>query len=60
MFGIDPAVCLVIEDSTQGIRDALACGIGTVVGMASSLTPDLLEAAGAHQVVSSLDELSLS
>lgn len=60
MFGIDPAGCIVIEDSTQGIRDALDCGIGTVIGFASSLAPELLEEAGAHRVVSSLDDVSLS
>jgi HAD superfamily hydrolase (TIGR01509 family) len=60
MFGIDPAHCLVIEDSTQGIRDALDCGIGMVIGITSSLAPELLEAAGAHRVVSSLDDVALS
>lgn len=60
MFGIDPAHCVVIEDSTQGIRDALGCGIGTVIGMASSLAPEHLRAAGAHQVVSTLDAIALS
>ena len=60
MFGIDPAGCIVIEDSTQGIRDALAGGVGTVIGFASSLTPESLKEAGAHQVVSSLGDVSLS
>ncbi len=58
-FGIDPRDCVVIEDSVSGIKDALACGIGTVIGLTSSLEADALEQAGAQQVVAHLDEVRL-
>jgi len=59
IFNIDPRDCVVIEDSTSGIKDALACGIGTVIGLTSSLHADALAQAGAHQVVAHLDEVAL-
>lgn len=59
MFGIDPAACVVIEDSAQGIRDALACGIGTAVGLTTSLDAETLQAAGASPAVDSLDAVTL-
>jgi beta-phosphoglucomutase-like phosphatase (HAD superfamily) len=59
IFNIDPANCVVIEDSVSGIQDALACGIGTVIGLTSSLDAAVLQAAGAHQVVAHLDEVRL-
>lgn len=59
MFGIDPAACVVVEDSTHGVRDAVACGIGTVIGFMTSQTADALRAAGAHAVVSHLDAIAL-
>lgn len=57
MYGIDPHDCVVIEDSVSGIKDALVCGIGTVIGLTSSLEANALEQAGAHQVVAHLDEV---
>ncbi len=59
VFGIDPLACVVIEDSVSGIQDALACGIGYVIGLSSSLGSDVLQEAGAHEVVRYLDELQL-
>lgn len=59
IFNIDPSACVVIEDSVSGIQDALACGIGTVIGLTSSLDADTLTQAGAHQIVSCLDEVIL-
>lgn len=58
-FGIDPRDCVVIEDSVSGIKDALACGIGRVIGLTSSLDTSVLQAAGAHEVVGHLDEVVL-
>ena len=57
MFGIDPRDCVVIEDSVSGIKDALSCGIGTVIGLTSSLKASALQQAGAHYVVAHLDEV---
>lgn len=59
VFGIDPFACVVIEDSVSGIQDALACGIGYVIGLSSSLDRQILELAGAHQVVGHLDDVQL-
>lgn len=59
IYGIDPADCVVIEDSVQGVRDALDCGIGRVIGYTSSLPADTLTGAGAHQVVADLNAVAL-
>ncbi len=59
IFNIDPLACVVIEDSVSGIKDALACGIGRVIGFTSSLNANTLEQAGAHEVVSYLDDVQL-
>lgn len=55
----DPADCIVIEDSLSGITDALACGIGHVVGLTSSLDASRLGLAGAHEVVEHLSAVQL-
>jgi beta-phosphoglucomutase-like phosphatase (HAD superfamily) len=59
--GARPADCIVIEDSTIGIRAAVAAGMGTVgfVG-ASHAAPELahqLRMAGARTVVTSMSDL---
>ncbi|MGA8960526.1 MAG: HAD-IA family hydrolase, partial [Pseudolabrys sp.] len=59
--GARPADCIVIEDSTLGMRAAVAAGMGTVgfVG-ASHATPELadqLRMAGARTVVTSMSDL---
>jgi len=59
LFGVDPAECIVVEDSAQGVRDAVACGIGRVYGLTTSLRADTLQRAGAHQVITSLDSVTL-
>lgn len=59
MLCSDPAHCVVVEDSTAGIADALASGIGFVVGFTSSASREELYAAGAHHVVDSLDDVPL-
>ena len=59
IFNIDPLNCVVVEDSVSGIKDALASGIGTVIGLTSSLAAHALSQAGAHQIVAHLDEVIL-
>lgn len=59
ILGIDPAVCVVIEDSASGVMDARAGGIGRVIGLTSSLDAATLRAAGAHEVVSELGAVGL-
>jgi beta-phosphoglucomutase len=59
IFNIDPLACVVIEDSVSGIQDALDCGIGTVIGLTSSLDARVLLQAGAHKIVPHLDEVVL-
>ncbi|MBV7327606.1 HAD family phosphatase [Chloroflexi bacterium TSY] len=56
-FGIEPAACVVIEDSVSGIQDALNCGVGFVVGLTTSLIRKTLFTAGAHAVIDHLDEV---
>ena len=60
IFNIDPLACVVIEDSVSGIKDAVESGIGTVIGLTSSLDAETLKQAGAHQIVAHLEEISLA
>jgi len=60
LFGIDPLASIVIEDSPSGIADALWSGIGTVIGITTTLGRDALITAGAHRVIDHFDELVLS
>jgi beta-phosphoglucomutase len=59
-FKIDPAACVVVEDSASGVADAVACGIGHVIGFAHALDRTTLLASGAHQVVENLSEINLN
>ncbi len=59
IFNIDPLACIVIEDSVSGVQDAIASGIGTVIGLTSSLSAEALRQAGAHQIIAHLDEVTL-
>lgn len=56
-MGVDPADCVVIEDSPAGITGAKAAGI-RVIGHASLLPPQRLRAAGADVVVSGMREVA--
>ncbi len=60
VFGIDPACCVVVEDSAQGVADARDAGIGWVIGLTTSLPAAELVAAGAHEVVAHLDDIDLA
>jgi HAD superfamily hydrolase (TIGR01509 family) len=55
-FGVSPAACLVIEDSTNGITAALAAGM-SVYGFSGSAPEGRLKAAGAHRVFYQMSEL---
>ena len=59
VFGIDPAICIVIEDSPSGVDDAILSGIGHVIGLTTSFDRKALLAAGAHDVVDSLRDVVL-
>ncbi|MBZ0288180.1 MAG: HAD family phosphatase [Anaerolineae bacterium] len=59
LFGIDPAQCIVVEDSPSGVTTAVACGIGRVIGFAHAIEPDALLAAGAHEIVTQLSDVKL-
>ncbi|MGB1252946.1 MAG: HAD family hydrolase [Candidatus Promineifilaceae bacterium] len=59
VFGISPENAVVIEDSGSGVRTALDCGIGRVIGITTSLGRAALFAAGAHEVVDNLAEVRL-
>lgn len=58
-FAIDPGRCIVVEDSVSGICDAVNCGIGTVVGITTSMERSVLMDAGARPVVDSLTEIEV-
>lgn len=60
VFQIDPAHCVVIEDSASGVADARAAGIGRVIGLTTSMHAQALCAAGAHEVVDHLDAVELA
>jgi HAD superfamily hydrolase (TIGR01509 family) len=56
-LGARPAQTLVIEDSTNGVRSAVAAGC-RVAGLTSSFDAEALRTAGAHLTVASFDELA--
>lgn len=56
-LGIRPSACLVIEDSTNGVRSAVAAGC-EVAAITTSFDHDALAQAGAHIIVASYDELA--
>ncbi|MBZ0296256.1 MAG: HAD family phosphatase [Anaerolineae bacterium] len=60
MLDLDPANCVVIEDSASGIAEAVACGIGRVIGLTSSFDAEVLRQAGAHEVVDQLAAVQLT
>jgi beta-phosphoglucomutase len=55
-LGRSPSQCVVIEDSTNGVRSAKAAGCPTV-GLATSFSPEILAAAGCELVVGTFTEL---
>jgi beta-phosphoglucomutase-like phosphatase (HAD superfamily) len=55
--GLDPSLCLVVEDSTHGIRAAKRAGCWAV-GLTTAFTAEELRRAGADAVVDSFAELA--
>ncbi|WP_292811548.1 beta-phosphoglucomutase family hydrolase [Microbacterium sp.] len=56
MLGVDPARCAAVEDAVSGVASAAAGGFALVVGVDRGAGAEALTAAGAHIVVSDLDE----
>jgi HAD superfamily hydrolase (TIGR01509 family) len=56
-LNLEPAHCVVIEDSLSGIRAARAAGIGLVIGLTTSQTAEALRDAGAHETAGNLGEI---
>jgi beta-phosphoglucomutase family hydrolase len=56
MLGVDPARSAAVEDAVSGVASAAAGGFALVVGVDRGAGADALTAAGAHLVVSDLDE----
>ena len=58
MMGADPARSVAVEDALSGVQSAVAGGFGLVVGVDRGVGSDVLRAAGAHVVVSDLEEFT--
>ncbi|HMF81831.1 MAG TPA: HAD-IA family hydrolase, partial [Acidimicrobiia bacterium] len=56
--GVEPSDCVAIEDSTNGIKAALAAGMRTIAVPNRQFPPDEEVLASATTVVPSLDELT--
>ncbi|MFQ6170767.1 HAD family hydrolase [Oryzobacter sp. R7] len=54
LLGVDPALALACEDAPNGVRAAVAAGVGTVVGITTSFGGRDLEDAGAHRTAPDL------
>jgi len=57
-LGEAPADCLAIEDTPVGAAAAIGAGY-VVVGVAHTMTPDALRAAGVHEVVPTICNLTI-
>ncbi|MQA27075.1 MAG: HAD-IA family hydrolase [Micromonosporaceae bacterium] len=55
-LGVDPAQCVLIEDSRYGVRGGKAAGM-TVIGMAALVSAEDLRAAGADHVVDEMPQV---
>ncbi|WP_404434044.1 HAD-IA family hydrolase [Microbacterium lacus] len=56
MMGVDPATSVAVEDAISGVRSASAGGFGLVIGVDRGVGSSALTDAGAHIVVSDLEE----
>ena len=59
-LGVDPARCAAVEDSTNGLRAALAAGMRTIAVPTESYPPDPDVLAQAPAVLASLDDLTIA
>ncbi len=57
-LGIDPSRCVAVENAIRGVQSARAAGYGRVIGIATTLQPELLHAAGADAVYLDHDSLT--
>lgn len=57
MMGVNPATSVAVEDAISGVRSASAGGFGLVIGVDRGVGASALTEAGAHIVVSDLEEL---
>lgn len=57
-LGLPPAACFVVEDANAGVEAAKAAGMAAL-GVARADDAELLEAAGADLVVTTLDDVDL-
>lgn len=55
---VAPTAATAVEDSIAGVSAAAAAGIGRVIAITATTDEQQLRAAGAHQVIDSLDELA--
>jgi HAD superfamily hydrolase (TIGR01509 family) len=58
-LGVEPGDCAAVEDSTNGIRSAVAAGMFTVAIPNRAFPPDPEALAQADQVIGSIEELEL-
>ena len=56
-LGVLPADCVACEDAPDGVRSAVAAGVGTVVGVTTSFPGRTLGEAGAHLTLPDLTTL---
>lgn len=57
-LGVPPARAVVVEDALAGVAAGRAGAFGLVIGVARTVAPAKLRAAGAHLVVADLGELA--
>ncbi|MFC7158135.1 hypothetical protein ACFQH4_00175, partial [Pseudidiomarina halophila] len=58
-MGVDPALCLVVEDSLPGVRGAVTAGMDVLAYSVRGECDDLLKAGGVviHRMTDVLDHL---
>lgn len=57
-LGVEPGRVAAFEDSTSGVRAAVAAGISPVIGVLTTTSATALRAAGAHHLIEDLRSLS--
>jgi len=54
LLGVDAAGALACEDAPDGVRAAVAAGVGSVIGVTSTFSPEALRTAGASTTMGDL------